>query len=132
MIDIILLLVLASVLTFAMLDIYFYSIIFESFRQYGEKWEQSRGIWRYVRYAINCPFCLAHWVSAAVLIVIVGLGYAGILPLLHPVLALVTIPAVARISLIIRDYSLPPLTNHAFETTSAEEKTDPPSSPSPD
>jgi len=113
MIDLLLLLALASVLNWAVIDIYFYSIVFERMRQYGERWEQSHGyLQQCFRYLLGCPFCLAHWTAAAILVLFSLFGHLGYSPVtLHPALAALLIPAVARASLWIRDYSFPPLTN---------------------
>jgi len=112
MIDLILLFCLASVLNWALVDIYFHSIIFDPIRAYSVGWEQSKGFWKYFRYMLDCPFCFSHWTAAAILAFVSVVSYLGVLPItLNPVLAVLLIPAVARTSLVIRDYSLPPLTN---------------------
>jgi hypothetical protein len=121
MIDLLLLLILASILNWAVVDIYFYSIVFERVRQYGEQWEQSKNyLWQCFRYMLGCPFCLAHWTAAVILAVLSLFGYLGYSPVpLHPVFVALLIPAVARASLWIRDYSFPPLTN-AYVTEKEE------------
>ena len=120
MVDLLLLLFLVAVLNWAVVDIYFYSIIFAPIREYGAGWEKSTGGLRQMfRYLLDCPFCLSHWTAAASLAVITGIGHVGWLPVtLHPLAAVVFIPVVARVSLVMRDYSLPPLLN--YETPSTE------------
>jgi hypothetical protein len=102
-------------------DAYFYSIIFDPIRQYSRGWEQSRWVlWRYFRYMLDCPLCFSHW-TAAVILAILSLCGCFCLPItLHPVLAVILIPAVARISLVLRDYSLPPLVNANVPETQPE------------
>jgi hypothetical protein len=118
MIDLLLLLCLAALLTWAVLDVYFYSILTESLRQYGERWQESNGAMRYFRYVLGCPHCLSHWIAAVILAVLVGLNYVDAVPVtLHPVLAILFLPVVARMALVFRDYSLPPLTNHYVTET---------------
>ena len=117
MIELLLLLVLAAVLNWGVIDIYFYSIIFDRPRQYGEKWEESQGFWRYFRYMLACQFCFSHWSSAGILLAMSILGYVGASPVvLNPILAFLLIPAVARVSLVLRDYSLPPIVNNHVQT----------------
>ena len=119
MIDLLLLLGLAAILNWAVVDIYFYSILFDAPRQYSEGWEQSHGFTKYFRYMLGCPFCLSHWTAAVILTSLVAIGYFDGVPMsLHPVAAMMFIPAVARTSLVLRDYSLPPLVNsHVPENT---------------
>lgn len=118
MFDLFLLFIFAALLNWAILDVYFYSILFEPLRQYGNQWKTSKGVWRYFRYALDCPHCASHWTAAAILAIFSGLSHAGLLPLLHPLLAILLIPAVARVSLVFRDYSLPPLINsYAYDDT---------------
>jgi hypothetical protein len=119
MIDLLLLLTLASLLNWAIVDIYFYSILFDAPRKYSEGWEQSYGFLKYFRYMLGCPFCLSHWTAVVILTSLSVMGYFGCVPMtLHPAAAMVFIPAVARVSLVIRDYSLPPLINsHVPENT---------------
>jgi len=112
MTDVILLFGLLSVLNWAIVDIYFHSIVFDSIRAYSVGWEQSKGFWRYFRYMLDCPFCFSHWTASAVLAFVSAISYLDVLPLtLNPILAGLLVPAVARTSLVLRDYSLPPLTN---------------------
>lgn len=113
MIDLLLLLGLAAVLNWAVLDVYFYSIVFEPLREYSKGWQHSSGWWlQHFRYMLDCPLCFSHWSAAFILAVLSLCGSWGWLPAtLHPLLAVVFIPAVARTSLVIRDYSLPPLVN---------------------
>lgn len=135
MIDLLLLLTLAIVLNWSVVDIYFYSIVFDPIRQYGVKWKEgSNQFWKYFRYMLDCPFCFAHWSATAILLVFTVCGFLGYLPVkLHPVLAVVLIPAVARLSLFLRDYSLPPLTNyHASSEPTETEQDQPDGSPGSD
>jgi hypothetical protein len=119
MIDLLLLLGLASILNWAIVDIYFYSIVFDAPRQYSENWSRSQGFLKHFRYMLGCPFCLSHWTAAVILTSLSAIGYFDCVPMtLHPVAAIMFIPAVARVSLVLRDYSLPPLVNsHVSENT---------------
>ena len=119
MIDLLLLLGLASILNWGIVDIYFYSIIFDAPRKYSEHWSHSKGFMKNFRYMLGCPFCLSHWTAVVILTSLSVMGYCGCIPMtLHPVAAILFIPAVARVSLVLRDYSLPPLVNsHVPENT---------------
>jgi hypothetical protein len=125
MIDFLLLIVFAAALNWAVIEIYFYSIVFEPLRKYGAGWEQSTGYFRkHFRYLLQCPFCLSHWTAAVNLAILWVLGYCGCLPtpLLFPV-AVIAIPVVARLSLTFKDWSLPPIVS-SYESTTEPAGTD--------
>jgi len=131
MIDLLLLLGIATVINWGLLDVYFYSILFDKPRQYSENWKQAKyTLWGYFRYMLGCPLCLSHWTAAGILAVMVAVGYFGGLPTaLHPAAAVLFVPFVARLSISVREQSLPPLTN-IYASTNESAETEFPETPS--
>jgi hypothetical protein len=101
-------------LTWALVDIYFYSMVFESIRKKGDKWRDRKTfIGRAFFYMLGCEFCFSHWVALGVTPVVCFLTYKLLAGNLWctVALALIAIPVVAKLALYLRDHSFPPVVN---------------------
>lgn len=102
-----------AVLTFALwglMDIYFYNILFDPVRAFGERLVQNPS-WakRIFGYGLNCRYCLSHWAALLLLapVMIFPCCVAQNLTIVDALLILVTVP---RLALVLHDYVLRPLT----------------------
>jgi hypothetical protein len=93
-------------------------------RDYGEKLMamQKTGIKYKIGYLLNCPYCFSHWITAALNLLLWAISLPFITePFICFLLAVITIPTNARVSAILRDNTLPPLT---FNPTNNSEEID--------
>jgi hypothetical protein len=101
--------VVAMFTTWALIDIYFYSVLFDGVRGKAEQWEQShKRRLRILGYGLSCRYCLSHWTAAVVLLLLLLLPnhIAASLTIFE---AILLIPIVARLSVVLRENILPPV-----------------------
>jgi hypothetical protein len=97
--------------TWALLDIYFDSILFLGWRSLGQRLQNQykSGIRNKLGYLLNCPYCLSHWFAFAITVLFWLVGFFD-----HKWCAVFTVPLLAvigaRVSNMLRDYVYPPIT----------------------
>ena len=56
--------VVATLATWSLTDIYFYSVFFDGVRERAGSWVESKSRWKaLLGYGLQCPYCLSHWVA---------------------------------------------------------------------
>jgi hypothetical protein len=142
MINLFLLIVIGTLLTWALTDLYFYSVLFDPLRRkitFLAADTKERGFRTYLAYLADCPFCLSHWFAA----LSVGLIWFDVaclkdipLPEVTPLTAAILVFIVARLANVLRDHILPPLVNDLSpvynDNGSNNKTTEPSDSPSAD
>jgi hypothetical protein len=129
LVDLLLSVIVTSLLTWALTDIYFYSAVFDPVREYSKRalaaaekgqWDPKRNRLFYLfLYALGCPFCISHW-FAAFSAVLVGVNTGT-----TPLTLLIVIPIAARLANTISDFVLPPVTNTVLDGIMPQPKTEP-------
>jgi hypothetical protein len=125
-VNLLILIVITSLSTWALTDIYLYSVLFEPIREYGERvikntegHKKNRLVYLFL-YALNCPFCISHW-FAAVSVIALWLDFRCLKTAagedITPITMLILIPIAARIAGTIQDWVLIPVTNTVLEKT---------------
>jgi hypothetical protein len=103
MLEIIFVAAIVTLFVWAVVDIYFISVVFEPFHFAVEKYEEH-GNWfiRHFAIMLNCPYCFSHWVATPTSLAVSFLMgtplWAGI----------VLIPIAARLAAMLRENTFPP------------------------
>ena len=96
--------------TWALADIYFYSVYFERIRGYGQSLAETDCCWKKtLGYGLNCRYCLSHWIAAGQLfaVLVFPTCFGENLTLLEAVFLAAMTP---RLALVLHDNILRPLT----------------------
>lgn len=96
--------------TWALADIYFYSLPFERIRRYGQSLGESNCPFKVLfGYGLNCRYCLGHWIAAILLLAVLVLPtcFGVVLTLLEAVFLAAITP---RLALMIHENVLRPIT----------------------
>ncbi len=117
--------VVVTLVTWALVDVYLYSTPLDPLRQRAAVWQRSRRRWRAILGSgLQCPYCLGHWVAAALVLSVMALpnSFGKNLSLLDGFF-LATLAA--RVSTMLRENVLRPIaadleTDHPADESGAE------------
>jgi hypothetical protein len=140
--EILIAILITSLLTWALTDVYFYSIVFDGFRQRCRELRKSKKRTWFVDkflYMLDCPFCFSHWAAAASMLILwLDMHYwqTNGECQFSIVTGVLLIPVAARIGNWLRDHSLPPITGDnitdVYEQDKQPQQPDTPEEPSGD
>ena len=110
MIEFVLTGIVVTLATWALGDIYFYSLYFERIRRYGRSLERADQRWKSILgYGLNCRYCLNHWIAAALILTVLFFPtrFGKNLTLLEAAFLAAIVP---RLALLIHENVLRPIT----------------------
>jgi hypothetical protein len=104
MLEIIFVTALVTLFVWAVVDIYFISVVFDPFHFAVEKYEEhSNWLIRHFAIMLNCPYCFSHWVATPASL---AATYFMGTPLW---IGIAIIPISARLAALLRENTFPPV-----------------------
>lgn len=113
--------VVVTLVTWALIDIYLYCALLDPLRRRAAVWKRSPRRWQAILgYGLQCPYCLGHWVAAALVPAVMALpnSFGQNLSFLDG-LFLVTVAA--RVSTMLRENVLRPIADDLVTDNPKEE-----------
>ena len=106
--------------TWTIVDIWLYGSIMQPFRDIVTRWETSQSrLFRFIGHGLNCGYCVGHWVVAFILActLILPNTFSGNLTIFE---AILLVPIAARLSIILRDNCLMPVSVNPTDPPTTE------------